>query len=164
MIAAPIFAMVVAISDGDTLTVRPDGGEQLRVRVAEIDAPESRQPFGAAAKRSLSDLCIRERAEIRPQKTDRYGRTVARPSARLTSSRRGSPSSNVSPSCASVAYIVGADANRSPMSSATCDVITLPSASKITCRTSPTPLFEYLKGAAADHLFRHFPVITPPPI
>lgn len=75
-------ALVVAISDGDTLTVRPDGGERLRVRVAEIDAPESRQPFGAAAKRSLSDLCFRERAEIRPQKTDRYGRTVARVTCR----------------------------------------------------------------------------------
>ncbi len=73
-----IAALVVAISDGDTLTVRPDDGEQLRVRVAEIDAPESRQPFGAASKRSLSDLCFRERAEIRPQKLDRYGRTVAR--------------------------------------------------------------------------------------
>lgn len=75
-------ALVVAISDGDTLTVRPDGGDQLKVRVAEIDAPESRQPFGAAAKRSLSDLCFRERAEIRPQTTDRYGRTVARVTCR----------------------------------------------------------------------------------
>lgn len=75
-------ALVVAISDGDTLTVRPDDGEQLRVRVAEIDAPESRQPFGAASKWSLSDLCFRERAEIRPQKTDRYGRTVARVTCR----------------------------------------------------------------------------------
>jgi endonuclease YncB( thermonuclease family) len=75
-------ALVVAISDGDTLTVRPDGGEQMKVRIAEIDAPESRQPFGAASKRSLSDLCFKVRAEIRPQKTDRYGRTVARVSCR----------------------------------------------------------------------------------
>jgi len=75
-------ALVVAISDGDTLTVRPDGGEQLRVRVAEIDAPESRQPFGAAAKRSLSDLCFKVRAEIRPTALDRYGRTVARVTCR----------------------------------------------------------------------------------
>lgn len=75
-------ALVVAISDGDTLTVRPDGGEQLKVRVAEIDAPESRQPFGAASKRSLANLCFKVRAEIRPQKTDRYGRTVARVTCR----------------------------------------------------------------------------------
>lgn len=75
-------ALVIAISDGDTLTVRPDGGEQMKVRVAEIDAPESRQPFGAAAKRSLSDLCFKVRAEIRPTTRDRYGRTVARVTCR----------------------------------------------------------------------------------
>lgn len=79
---AALIGEVVAVSDGDTITVRPDGGEQLRVRVAEIDAPESRQPFGAASKRSLSDLCFNVRAEIRPQKTDRYGRTVARVTCR----------------------------------------------------------------------------------
>lgn len=81
-VTSVLLALVVAISDGDTITVRPDVGEQLKVRVAEIDAPESRQPFGAAAKRSLSDLCFREHAEIRPQKTDRYGRTVARVTCR----------------------------------------------------------------------------------
>lgn len=80
--AQVLLALVVAISDGDTITVRPDGGEQLKVRVAEIDAPESRQPFGAASKRSLSDLCFNVRAEIHPQKADRYGRTVARVSCR----------------------------------------------------------------------------------
>lgn len=79
---AALSGEVVAITDGDTLTVRSEGGEQLRVRVAEIDAPESQQPFGAASKRSLSDLCFNVRAEIRPQKTDRYGRTVARVTCR----------------------------------------------------------------------------------
>lgn len=81
-ISAAIIAIVVSVSDGDTLTVRPDGGDQMKIRVAEIDAPESRQPFGAASKRSLSELCFRVRAEIRPQKTDRYGRTVARVTCR----------------------------------------------------------------------------------
>lgn len=79
---AALVAEVVGVADGDTLTVRPEGGEQLKVRVAEIDAPESRQPFGAASKHSLSDLCFSVRAEIRPQKTDRYGRTVARVTCR----------------------------------------------------------------------------------
>lgn len=78
MIVAPIIALIVGVSDGDTLTARPANGEQMKIRVAEIDAPESRQPFGAASKRSLSDLCFNVRAEIQPQKTDRYGRTVAR--------------------------------------------------------------------------------------
>lgn len=82
MIVGPIVAVVVAVSDGDTLTARPTDGSQMKIRVAEIDAPESRQPFGAASKRSLSDLCFNVRAEIQPQKTDRYGRTVARVTCR----------------------------------------------------------------------------------
>lgn len=43
-----LLALVVAISDGDTLTVRPDGGERLKVRVAEIDAQEALRISGRA--------------------------------------------------------------------------------------------------------------------
>lgn len=77
-IDALLVALVVGVTDGDTLTALSEQREQIKIRIAEIDAPESRQPFGAASKRSLSDLCFKVRAEIRPQKTDRYGRTVAR--------------------------------------------------------------------------------------
>lgn len=75
-------ALVIAVSDGDTLTALSDQREQIKVRIAEIDAPERRQPFGAASKRSLSDLCFKVRAEIRPTTRDRYGRTVARVTCR----------------------------------------------------------------------------------
>jgi hypothetical protein len=36
---------VVAIHDGDTLTVLVDR-KQVKVRIADIDAPEAKQPFG----------------------------------------------------------------------------------------------------------------------
>lgn len=75
-------ALVIAVSDGDTLTALSDQRQQIKVRIAEIDAPERRQPFGAASKRSLSDLCFKVRAEIRPTTRDRYGRTVARVTCR----------------------------------------------------------------------------------
>lgn len=75
-------ALVIAVSDGDTLTALSDQREQIKVRIAEIDAPERRQPFGAASKRSLSDLCFKVRAEIRQTARDRYGRTVARVTCR----------------------------------------------------------------------------------
>ncbi|WP_430434282.1 thermonuclease family protein [Methyloversatilis sp.] len=81
-IDALLVALVVGVTDGDTLTALSEQREQIKIRIAEIDAPESRQPFGAASKRSLSDLCFKVRAEIRPQKTDRYGRTVARVTCR----------------------------------------------------------------------------------
>lgn len=76
-VGALIVALVVSISDGDTLTVQ-DGRQQTKIRLAEIDAPEKAQAFGARAKQSLSDLCFGKQAEVIPQSRDRYGRTVAR--------------------------------------------------------------------------------------
>lgn len=69
---------IVGISDGDTLTALCAGNQQVKVRLAEIDAPEKAQPFGERSKQSLSDLCFGKSAEITTQATDRYGRTVAR--------------------------------------------------------------------------------------
>jgi endonuclease YncB( thermonuclease family) len=78
--AAVLFCLVVAIADGDTLTARcgePGAYEQVKVRIAGIDAPEKAQPFGQRSKEALSDLCFREAATINPTTRDRYGRTVA---------------------------------------------------------------------------------------
>lgn len=72
---------VVAIADGDTLTVLTASRQQHRVCLAKIDAPEKSQPmwhqFGTNSKQSLSDLCFGKEAEVRPRATDRYKRTVA---------------------------------------------------------------------------------------
>lgn len=69
---------VVGVSDGDTITALCPGNEQMKVRLAEIDAPEKDQPFGTRSKQALSDLCFGRAADVVPQTTDRYGRTVAR--------------------------------------------------------------------------------------
>lgn len=74
---AALLCLIVGISDGDTLTARCDT-ETVKIRLAEIDAPEKKQAFGNRSKQSLSDLCFKSQAEIRPEKRDRYGRTVAR--------------------------------------------------------------------------------------
>lgn len=75
------FCLVVAISDGDTLTARcgePGDHGQLKVRLAEIDAPEKSQAFGMRSKQHLSDQCFGQIAHIKPITKDRYDRTVAR--------------------------------------------------------------------------------------
>ena len=72
---------VVGISDGDTLTLLvPDGGsfKQVKVRLAEIDTPESAQPYGTRAKQALSDLAFNKHARVIEQDKDRYGRVVGR--------------------------------------------------------------------------------------
>jgi endonuclease YncB( thermonuclease family) len=78
--SAVLFCLVVAIADGDTLTARcgePGAYEQVKVRIAGIDAPEKSQPFGQVSRQSLADQCHMETATIKPTTRDRYGRTVA---------------------------------------------------------------------------------------
>jgi endonuclease YncB( thermonuclease family) len=72
--------LVIGITDGDTLTARcelPTGPENIKVRLAEIDAPEKGQPFGNQSKQHLADLCFKKQATLNVQTKDRYGRTVA---------------------------------------------------------------------------------------
>ena len=62
LIAQPVLAgsfagRVVSVHDGDTLTVLAQG-KQLKVRLADVDAPELRQSFGVRSRQSLSDLCF----------------------------------------------------------------------------------------------------------
>lgn len=69
---------VVNVSDGDTFTCFTDDNEQIKVRLAEIDAPEMNQPYGDRSKQSLYNLISSEMVRLDVQDTDRYGRTVAR--------------------------------------------------------------------------------------
>jgi endonuclease YncB( thermonuclease family) len=72
-----IRAQVVQIVDGDSLTIVIDG-ERVRVRLAEIDAPESKQPYTKRSKKSLSNLCFWREAELTSITKDQYGRILAR--------------------------------------------------------------------------------------
>lgn len=49
----------------------------MKIWLAEIDAPEKKQPFGTQSKQSLGDLCANKSIEVIPEATDRYGRTIA---------------------------------------------------------------------------------------
>lgn len=73
-----IRGFVVGVTDGDTLKLLTDDRRELRVRLAEIDAPEKSQAFGEVSKRSLSDLAYNKPAMVRVQDIDRYGRIVGR--------------------------------------------------------------------------------------
>lgn len=78
---AEYIGKVVGVSDGDTLTLLvPDGAsfKQVKVRLGEIDTPESKQPYGERAKQTLSDLAFGKQARVVVQDTDKYGRTVGR--------------------------------------------------------------------------------------
>ena len=83
MIAGVLLCLVVAISDGDTLTARCPTADaahpyqQVKVRISAIDAPEKAQPFGQRSRQHLAELCFQVEAKITPRSKDRYGRTIA---------------------------------------------------------------------------------------
>ena len=67
---------VVKIADGDTLTLLTSSNEQVKIRLAGIDTPERKQPFGNRAKQALANLAFQKQALIEVEAKDRYGRTV----------------------------------------------------------------------------------------
>lgn len=76
--AQDVIGRVVAIADGDTLTVLTTAQQQVRIRLAEIDTPEAAQPYGTRARQELSELTFGKEVRVTVQDTDRYGRTVGR--------------------------------------------------------------------------------------
>lgn len=76
--AEEIIGRVVGVADGDTLTILVNEHKQIKVHLAEIDAPEKAQPFGQRSKQSHSAMCFGKDAVLQKIDTDRYGRTVAK--------------------------------------------------------------------------------------
>jgi endonuclease YncB( thermonuclease family) len=76
LLADTIEGRVVSISDGDTITVLDSAKTQHKIRLAGIDAPESKQAFGQASKKHLSDLVFDCDVTLYCGKTDKYRREV----------------------------------------------------------------------------------------
>ena len=75
--AETFLGRVVGISDGDTVTVLDADKTQHKIRLAGIDAPERKMPFGQRSKEHLSDLVFGKDVNVETSKKDRYGRSVA---------------------------------------------------------------------------------------
>lgn len=69
---------VIGVLDGDTIELLTPDRRSVRIRLAQIDAPEKAQPFGQRSKQSLSELVFGKNVSIQIETTDRYGRTVGR--------------------------------------------------------------------------------------
>src|SRR5262245_50690733 len=68
---------VVGVTDGDNITVLVDR-HPIKVRLAEIDAPETRQPWGNRAKQALSAKVFGQMVQLEVVGIDHYGRTLAK--------------------------------------------------------------------------------------
>ncbi|EHM55310.1 thermonuclease family protein [Cardiobacterium valvarum] len=67
---------VVAVTDGDTITLLDADKWQQKIRLADIDAPERRQPWGQRAKEALSQMVAGREVRANCHEPDRYGRHV----------------------------------------------------------------------------------------
>lgn len=88
-LAAPVSytGQVIHVADADTVRVVvrescdtaacPAEGETLRVRLAEIDAPEGDQPYGDTATAALDARLSGEAVKVVQTDIDQYGRVVA---------------------------------------------------------------------------------------
>lgn len=87
-------AQVVWVIDGDTVIVLRGcgheergtkaprhspcaGSQKLKIRLANIDAPEKDQDGGIASRKSLADMVLHKEVGVSSQAVDQYGRTVA---------------------------------------------------------------------------------------
>lgn len=83
VLACPVWAetlagRVVAVADGDTVTVVDRNHARHTVRLAGIDAPERNQPFGAQSRDHLVGLALDKDTVVEFHKEDRYGRLVGK--------------------------------------------------------------------------------------
>lgn len=76
--AAILEGRVVGVADGDTITILDNTNTQYKIRLAGIDAPEKKQPFGNVSKKALSDMVYGKQVTVDYNKQDRYGRTVGK--------------------------------------------------------------------------------------
>jgi endonuclease YncB( thermonuclease family) len=72
------YGRVVRVADGDTLTILDLDNRQLKIRLAEIDAPELKQPYGTHSKETLSGLVAGKMVMVNAHDEDRYGRYLGR--------------------------------------------------------------------------------------
>lgn len=83
LLAGPILADTIAgrvsdVSDGATLIVVDNAMVRHKIRLAAIDAPDIRQPYGKESKQHLSNLVLDKEVKVEWSKQDHYGRIVGK--------------------------------------------------------------------------------------
>ena len=76
--AGTIEGTVIAVADGDTFTIQTEDGQEVMIRLAEIDAPEGDQPYSIDSKAALAAMIDGKVVRIRFQREDPFGRKIGR--------------------------------------------------------------------------------------
>lgn len=69
---------VVGVVDGDTIKCLFDNKKLIKIRLANIDAPESKQAFGQVSKYNLSKLIFDKIVQVDLFEKDKYNRLIGK--------------------------------------------------------------------------------------
>lgn len=67
----------ISIHDGDTITLQTSS-DTKKVRLAGIDAPELKQPYGIESRDALKQDILNQAVTVETTKQDKYGRSVGK--------------------------------------------------------------------------------------
>jgi len=76
--ADTFIGQVVRVTDGDTITVLDKQNRQHRIRLAGIDAPERKQPWGQRSRGALAGMVASRRVTVQFDTIDRYKRLIGK--------------------------------------------------------------------------------------
>lgn len=76
--SAEFAGTVVNVHDGDTLTVLTAKNQQYKIRLAGIDAPELKQPYGSASRKHLAALVAGKDVDVIWDSKDKYQRVLGK--------------------------------------------------------------------------------------
>ncbi len=76
--AKTMTGQVIKVSDGDTIIIETQKNKKIKIRLAEIDAPEMAQPYGKKSQHVLSALILSKIVLIDYENKDQYQRIVGR--------------------------------------------------------------------------------------
>ena len=76
-LAEVLLGTVIAVHDGDTITLRIETNKK-KIRLVGIDAPELKQPYGVEARSALREAVLDKVVLVEATKTDKYGRVIGK--------------------------------------------------------------------------------------
>ncbi|KDN11166.1 thermonuclease family protein [Gilliamella sp. Imp1-1] len=76
LVYADFSGKVVKVIDGDTVDILTIKKQKIRVRLLDIDAPESKQAYGNVSRKYLASLIAGKNVFVKENKKDIYKRTL----------------------------------------------------------------------------------------
>jgi len=75
--AEVLLGTVIAVHDGDSITLRTESNKK-KIRLAGIDAPELKQPYGVESRSLLREAVLDKSVLVESSRNDKYRRVIGK--------------------------------------------------------------------------------------